>query len=89
MNHGTAILGMMFLVFLVLDQFNPMMNFTDNTISRWLLAALCLGAVARSILGWRQEGRNEVKNTSLFSPSCTVRYDRSGNTARCRTGRRY
>ena len=62
MNHGTAILGMMFLVFLVLDQFNPMMNFTDNAISRWLLAALCLGAVARSILDWRREGGNERKS---------------------------
>ena len=65
MNHGTAILGMMFLVFLVLDQFNPMMNFTDNTISRWLLAALCLSAVARSILGWRREGENEGKSHEL------------------------
>ena len=62
MNHGTAVLGMMFIVFLVLDQFNPMMNFTDNPISRWLLAALCLGAVARSILGWRREDENEGKS---------------------------
>ena len=62
MNHGTAVLGMMFIVFLVLDQFNPMMNFTDNPISRWLLAALCLGAVARSILDWRREDENEGKS---------------------------
>ena len=61
-SHLTVIFGMMFLVFLVLDQFNPMMNFTDNAISRWLLAALCLGAVARSILAWRREGENERKN---------------------------
>ena len=52
MNHVTAILGMMFLVFLVLDQFNPMMNFTDNDISRWMLAALCLSGMGQSLLHW-------------------------------------
>ena len=57
MNHGTAILGMMFLVFLVLDQFNPMMNFIDNGISRGLLAAFCLSGIGRGILGWRRETR--------------------------------
>ena len=49
-NHLTAILGMVFLVFLVLDQFNPMMNFIDNAISRWLLAAFCICGISRSIL---------------------------------------
>ena len=52
-GHLTAILGMMFLVFLVLDQFNPMMNFIDNSISRWLLAALCISGIGQSILNWR------------------------------------
>ena len=36
LSHLSVILGIMFLVFLVLDQFNPMMNFVDNRISRWL-----------------------------------------------------
>ena len=62
MIHGTAILGMMFLVFLVLDQFNPMMNFVDNSVSRWLLAVLCLCAIARSVLGWRRESADERVN---------------------------
>ena len=53
-GHLTAILGMMFLVFLVLDQFNPMMNFIDNNISRWLLAAFCLSGISLSILRRRQ-----------------------------------
>ena len=57
MNHGTAILGMRFLVFLVLDQFNPMMNFIDNGISRGLLAAFCLSGIGRGVLGWRREAR--------------------------------
>ena len=56
-NHLTAILGMVFLVFLVLDQFNPMMNFIDNAISRWLLAAFCICGISRSILCWRNDER--------------------------------
>lgn len=49
-DHLTVILGIMFLVFLVLDQFNPMMNFIDNGISRWLLAGLCCSGIAGGIL---------------------------------------
>ena len=49
-NHLTAILGMVFLVFLVLDQFNPMMNFIDNSISRILLAVLCLCGIIRGVM---------------------------------------
>ncbi len=52
LRHTTVILSWMFLVFLVLDQFNPMMNFIDNAISRWLLCALCLSGTGLSILGW-------------------------------------
>ena len=56
-SHLTVILGMMFLVFLVLDQFNPMMNFIDNAISRRLLAAFCICGISRSILCWRNDER--------------------------------
>ena len=52
-SHLTVILSLMFVVFLVLDQFNPMMNFIDNSISRWLLAALCLSGIAQSVLHWK------------------------------------
>ncbi len=50
LSHLTVILALMFLVFLILDQFNPMMNFIDNDISRWLLAALCLSGMGQSVL---------------------------------------
>ena len=53
-GHLTVILGIMFLVFLVLDQFNPMMNFVDNSISRWLLAAFCLSGITLGILHHRK-----------------------------------
>ncbi len=56
LDHLAVILGIMFLVFLVLDQFNPMMNFIDNSISRWLLGAFCLSGIGRSILHWRMSG---------------------------------
>lgn len=52
LSHLTVILALMFLVFLVLDQFNPMMNFIDNSISRWLLAALCVSGIGQSVTGW-------------------------------------
>jgi len=52
LRHTTVILSLMFLVFLVLDQFNPMMNFIDNGISRWLLVGLCASGFCQSVLGW-------------------------------------
>ena len=52
-SHCTVILSIMFLVFLVLDQFNPMMDFVDNGISRWLLCALCLCGIGQSVTGWK------------------------------------
>ena len=51
-SHLTVILALMFAVFLILDQFNPMMNFIDNPISRWLLAAFCLSTGTQSVLYW-------------------------------------
>ena len=58
LSHLTVILGIMFLVFLILDQFNPMMNFVDNGISRWLLAALCLCGIGQSVLSWAERKEN-------------------------------
>ena len=52
--HLTVILSIMFAVFLILDQFNPMMNFIDNSISRWLLAVLCLSGILQSVMTWKR-----------------------------------
>ena len=60
LTHLTVILSLMFVVFLILDQFNPMMNFIDNDVSRWFLFALCLSGILRSILGWRHSGREDA-----------------------------
>ena len=59
LNHLTVIFGIMFLVFLVLDQFNPMMNFIDNGISRWLLAALCASSIIQSVCSAAWNGGKE------------------------------
>ena len=58
-SHLTVILSLMFLVFLILDQFNPMMNFVNNGISAWLLALLCCSGIAQSIMTWKL---NETKD---------------------------
>ena len=59
-SHLTVIMSLMFAVFLILDQFNPLMNFIDHPISRWLLAALCVSGIAKSMLQWKKgESRHE------------------------------
>jgi hypothetical protein len=59
LSHLTVILSLVFAVFLILDQFNPMMNFVDNDISRWLLAALCFSAIMQSVCSAAWNGRKE------------------------------
>lgn len=61
-SHLTVIFGMIFLVFLVLDQFNPMMNFIDNGVSRWMLAAFCVSGILQSVLHWRREETKREEN---------------------------
>lgn len=59
LSHVTLILSAMFIVFLVLDQFNPMMNFVDNGISRWLLGTLCTCGITQSVCSTAWNGRKE------------------------------
>lgn len=51
--HALVILCLMFLVFLILDEFNPMMNFVDNGISRALLGILCVLGVCSAVTQWK------------------------------------
>lgn len=48
--HLTIILSIMFLTFWILDYFNPMMSFLDNSISHVLLFLFCLLSLVTSIL---------------------------------------
>ena len=52
LSHLTTVLSLVFLVFLILDQFNPLMNFVDNTVSRVLLAVLCAGGIGQTVCFW-------------------------------------
>ena len=58
-SHLTIILSLMFAVFLVLDRFNPMMNFVQNGISRWLLGTLCTCDITQSVCSTAWNGRKE------------------------------
>ena len=58
LRHLTVVLALMFLVFLILDQFNPMMNFVNNQISIVLLICLSVLGIAQSILQWMNEERS-------------------------------
>ncbi|OYO84485.1 hypothetical protein C8E03_104141 [Lachnotalea glycerini] len=40
--HATLILAVIFITFLILDQYNPMMNFVNNDTSMKLLGAFCI-----------------------------------------------
>ena len=59
-SHLTMSLSLMFIVFLILDQFNPMMNFIDNNISRGLLAMLCVCGMIQSVLHWLGDRKTEA-----------------------------
>lgn len=48
--HAGIVLSMMFMVFLVLDDYNPMMNFLTNSLSIVLLGVFCLISFVNSIL---------------------------------------
>ena len=57
--HVCIVLSLMFLVFLVLDDYNPMMNFLTNPISTALLALLCIIGMLNSILSIRDRRKSE------------------------------
>lgn len=57
-GHAAIILAAMFLLFLVLDTYNPMMNFVDNAISRPLLGIMCCLTVLVSCLLIRDRRRD-------------------------------
>lgn len=61
LSHLTMILALMLMTFLVLDQFNPLMNFTDHPISHVLLAILCISGIALHVMYCAAAGRNRGK----------------------------
>lgn len=50
LTHAVIILATMFLVFFVIDRFNPVMEFISSEISKWLLCVFAVCALADGIL---------------------------------------
>ncbi len=48
--HATIVLSNMFIVFFILDKFNPVMGFINNTISKVLLLIFCVLSTFSCIL---------------------------------------
>ena len=63
--HITIILGLMTLVFFVVDGFNPIMAFMSNELSKKIVAVLAVCAVASSVLliarQWQEDDRRARK----------------------------
>ncbi len=63
LTHATIVLSVVFLVFFVIDRFNPAMEFIGSELSDWLLCAFCVCAFLSSVLAavslYRRGGRRE------------------------------
>lgn len=75
--HTSIIIGMMFVVFFVIDQFNPEMEFLTSTISKWLMLVLSLCAIATGLFSAiflyqsqkrRDEKRSHASARAAYEP---------------------
>ena len=61
--HAGIIVGMMFVVFFVIDRFNPAMEFLTSSLSKWLILFLAVCAVGdglySAILLFQRQRRQE------------------------------
>ncbi len=48
-THATILLSALFLTLLVLDQYNPSMDFVSSDVSKWFLLAFALSALISSV----------------------------------------
>jgi hypothetical protein len=57
--HVGIILSVVFIVFLILDEYNPTMNFVNNSISTGMLLVLCavslINAICLVVIGRREK----------------------------------
>lgn len=61
--HLTLILSVLFIVFLILDQFNPTMDFVNNEISEKMLWVLCISAIVNTIVLIVRDRRTDDRPT--------------------------
>lgn len=71
--HASIIIGMMFVVFFVIDQFNPAMEFLTSSLSKWLMFILAICAIFTGLysavfLFQKQKKRDEKRTHSQSRP---------------------
>ncbi len=64
--HLSIILCVVFMVFLVLDQYNPTMNFVGNEISQVMLWVLCISSVVNAVITVALIRNNNIKKLECF-----------------------
>lgn len=69
--HTSIIVGMMFVAFFIIDQFNPEMAFLTSTISKWLMLVLSLCAIATGLFSaiflYQSQKRRDEKRSHASS----------------------
>lgn len=71
--HASIIIGMMFVVFFVIDRFNPAMEFLTSSLSKWLMFILAICAIFTGLysavfLFQKQKKRDEKRSHSQVRP---------------------
>ena len=72
--HTSIIVGTMFIVFFVIDQFNPAMEFLTSSLSKWLIfllavCALFTGLFSAVYLFQKQKRRDEKRSHPQARPT--------------------
>jgi len=72
--HASIIIGMMFIVFFVIDQFNPAMEFLTSSLSKWLIFVLAVCALFTCLfsavfLFQKQKRRDEKRSHPQTRPA--------------------
>lgn len=72
--HTSIIVGMMFVVFFVIDRFNPAMEFLTSSLSKWLMLVLALCAILTGLysavfLFQKQKRRDEKRSHPQARPA--------------------
>lgn len=69
--HAGIIVGMMFVVFFVIDRFNPAMEFLTSSLSKWLILFLAVCAVGdglfSAVLLFQRQRRQEERRQSAHA----------------------
>lgn len=72
--HTGIIIGVMFVIFFIIDRFNPAMEFLTSSLSKWLMLLLALCAIINGLLSavhlFRiRKRRDEKRSASHAGPS--------------------